>query len=211
MRHQPTVFMIENHHKLWEAITAMLEKQHVAIEYCATYESALRFVRSDAPGCVLVDARAPGMDAVALLNALSDCDTRIPLVVIFGANGGRAAEIAAAGAIESAFGALDRPRSARNIISHGELRRQLAGPASSGIERTDELTPRQREVMSLVVDGLSSKQIAQRLGIAHRTVEVHRANLMKKMHVNSTAELIRTVLCADREGFAEGRSKVLDA
>jgi two-component system response regulator FixJ len=157
------------------------------------------------PGCLVVDVRMPGTDGMQLLNQLHHNHPEIPLIMMSGHGDiPLAVKAIQAGALDF----LEKPFSANTLINAIErcknMRLQEQDKQESGQQippqqrRTREaishLTPREREVLNLLVSGLQNKQIASELGISSRTVEVHRARLKHKLGVRTVTELVRLAM-----------------
>jgi two-component system response regulator FixJ len=168
-----------------------------------TYESGdalLKEASSLAPGCILLDIRMPGMDGLEVQQALRDRGIALPVVIMTGhGDVTLAVQAMKAGAvdfiekpfeksvlleaIERAFERLARSRAAKERANDAQVRLQA-------------LTPREREVLDGLAQGLPNKTIAYDLGISPRTVEIHRANLMTKLDVKSLSEALRIAFAA---------------
>jgi FixJ family two-component response regulator len=150
------------------------------------------------PDCIVSDIRMPGMSGLDLLQRLKESRSTAPLILITG-NGD--IEMAVAAIKNGAFDFIEKPcdegRLLVNVRSAARLGRQQARDAAE-IEklrsRFDTLSPRQRQVMGLAVVGLSNKEIAFRLDISPKTVEIHRAGVMERMDAKSLAELVRVAM-----------------
>ncbi len=173
-----------------------------------TYASGQSFLDQVAPpgaGCALLDLRMPRMSGLELQQEMARRGLTLPVVFVTG-HGDVSAAVAAMklGAldfIEKPYGeaeALEAIRRALTAADRDARRRAMAARASVLLER---LTPREREVLGLVAEGLTSDQIAARLGVATRTVNAHRGALLDKMQARSTIDLLRLLLAAD---FAPG-------
>lgn len=158
-------------------------------------EAFLADWRPDWRGCITMDVRMPGMDGLALLEALgAHCNT-LPVVILTG----HADVPMAIRAMKSgAFDFLEKPYRDDELLA--SIHRALAQHANRVLEADRiagqratlaSLTPREREVMLLIVDGMTNRAIGDRLGISERTVEVHRARVMTKSGAGSLPELIR--------------------
>jgi two-component system response regulator FixJ len=194
----PIVFVIDDQQAVRHALGEMLQVFGYSVE---TFESADLFLQGPAEprtGCIVADVRMPGMDGIELVRELSRRNIALPVVLISGhADVPMAVAAIKAGAedfiekpvddaqllaainrcLARAFSELTREQSL------GELRRQI-----------DRLTPREIEVMDLVVQGFTSGAIAARLGISIRTVESYRVQIMDKMQAPSVAVLVRQAI-----------------
>ena len=189
------VFVIDDDAAVRAAIKRLLMAVGLSVE---TFGSGREFLESklpDVPGCVVLDVRLPGHSGLDLQREFSEQDIHLPIVFITG-HGDIPMSVQAmkAGAVEfltkpfrdqdllDAIGqAIDRDRAAR------KQRAKLAELH----ECADSLTPREREVMTLVVSGSLNKQIALELGTSEKTIKVHRGQVMHKMHADSLADLVR--------------------
>jgi len=196
---KPRIFIVDDDEAVRESLQALLEaKGHSP----STYDSAEAFLaayRTGTPGCALVDLRMPGMDGLALLERLRKVGARLPVVMVTG-HGDIALAVQAmkSGAIDF----VEKPYSNETML---EVVQRALAMAGSGLQevipaeaagRIDGLTPREREVLELLVSGKPNKIIAHELGISPRTVEIHRANMMKRMQADSLSHLVRLALAA---------------
>lgn len=169
------------------------------------FESAETFLDEcgpDAFGCLLLDLRMPGMSGLELQGVMLERGYDLPIVFLTGHADVRQTVIALK---RGAYDFVEKPwdqatlldRVGEAIESHRRARAQLRA-RSTLQRRRSTLTPREAEILELVLEGLSSKHVGRRLGISHRTVEVHRASLMRKLEVGSITELL-TRLAAGSE------------
>ncbi|MBA4099627.1 MAG: hypothetical protein C0484_23000 [Rhodospirillum sp.] len=193
-----TVFVVDDNSVLRDAVRDVLSQQGQDVELFTSSEAFLAVYNDSRRGCLIIDNRLPGMSGVALLERLKSDGANLPSIMITG-HGDTPTAVRAlkAGAIDY----LEKPISYEALIAAVEQalamdrgsanaivrRRELAG-------RLAELTPREHEVLDLVVAGQSSKNIARILGISQRTVENHRAAIMKRANVTSLPDLIRIVM-----------------
>lgn len=157
------------------------------------------------PGCILLDLRMPEMDGMAVLDRLARAGVGMPAVMMTG-HGDMAAAIRAmkAGAVDF----LEKPAEKAVLLAAlSDALDKLAGARdrSSAAQRARSavamLTAREREVLTGLADGLSNKSIAQRLGISPRTVEIHRANVMARLEVQSLSHALRIAFVAGLGGM----------
>jgi FixJ family two-component response regulator len=216
MEAEATVFVVDDDADLRRSVRWLLKTSGLNVE---TFSSAERFLEEydpDAPGCVLVDLRMPGMSGLDLQRRIRDNDWPAPVIIVTGhadvPTAVRALEEGAAAFIEKPFSRRQLMDRIQLAIDQDALARRQRSQRDEIMTRLAHLTARQREVMSLVVAGNTTKAIAARIGASARTVEVHRKQVMAKMQVESLAELValavRHGLCdSDHHGAGSTRSR----
>jgi two-component system response regulator FixJ len=156
------------------------------------------------PACVVSDIRMPGLSGLELQRELSRRDTTVPIILITGhgdiAMAVKAVKDGAFDFIEKPFDDARLVDSIRAAIEAGARQRLRQTEIADLTARASELSPRQREVMRLVAEGLSSKEIALKLDISPRTVENYRAWVMEKMAAGNLADLVRKVVMLQDKG-----------
>jgi RNA polymerase sigma factor (sigma-70 family) len=198
MSNDATVHVIDDDEAVRESLAFLLDSVGIA---STTYPSAETFLEALDPAacaCVVTDVRMPGMSGVDLLRRLGEMHCEAPVVVITGhadvAMAVEAMKLGAVDFIEKPFDDEGLLHSIRNALQHEEKQHALRARRTDISARVAELTPREHEVMTMVTDGKSNKEIAAALGVSAKTVEVHRARVMDKMRADSLAELVRMVL-----------------
>jgi RNA polymerase sigma factor (sigma-70 family) len=189
------VYVIDDESSIREAITSLIRSIGMRVETFGSAQEFMASSRPDAPACLVLDVRMPGLSGLDLQRELTDAGIHIPIIFITG-HGDIPMSVRAmkAGAVEF----LTKPFRDQDLLDaiaqaidrDRELRKQQAGIADLR-DRFERLTPREREVMELVVAGLLNKQIAVRLGISEITVKLHRHQVMEKMKADSLADLVR--------------------
>lgn len=190
-----TVFIVDDDEVLCESLAFLLRSVGLAVQPFATAEAFLAAYEPDQAGCLVTDVRLPGMSGIALQEVLERRRTPLPVILISGfaevPTAVKAMKRGAIDFIEKPFSndvLLDCIRKAMDI---DDERRRKNAARSSVLERIERLSPREREVMHMMVAGTSTKEIAYDLGLSDKTVEVHRSHIMKKMHVSSVVQLVR--------------------
>lgn len=191
-----TIYVVDDDEAVRDSLGALLEAQGHQVKSFASAEDFLRAYRGDMRGCLLVDLRMPGMDGLTLLQRLASSGSKLPVVVVTGhGDVPLAVKAMKAGAVDF----LQKPYGNEAMLD--VVRRALASEVSyedidaeAVTVRLDALTPRERDVLGQLVVGHPNKIIAHELNISPRTVEIHRANLMKKMQADSLSHLVRMAL-----------------
>lgn len=193
------VYVVDDDPGVRESLEALLAADGHAVVTCASAADFLDRFEPAAAACILLDVRLPGMDGLTLLETLGARRQGVP-VVMMTAHGDvpMAARAMRAGAADF----VEKPFPADVLLASlaGAMTRTAAGgeadPAIAA--RFAGLTPREREVMERMVEGLPNKLIAHTLGMSPRTVEVHRGRVMQKTGAGSLAQLVRLAIRAGR-------------
>jgi len=196
---RPTVFVIDDDASIRQAMSEMLQEHGYVVQTYASSEVFLKTGQRDCAGCMVVDARLPGMDGIALIGRLKEAGMHLPAIMITG-HGDVPMAVAAmqAGAVDFLEKPV-RPADLLTSIDRALVLGSSPGQSPSGQaagKRLAGLTVRQQQVMDQVITGHANKEIAARLGISQRTVENHRAAVMKRTKATSLPDLIRHVMHA---------------
>ena len=189
------VFVIDDDASMRDAVSRLLNAVGLTVQ---TFASAREFLAGrlpDVPGCAVLDVRLPGLSGLDLQREMVERGIHIPVIFITG-HGDIPMSVQAmkAGAVEFLTkpfrdqDLLDAVRSGIQLDRQGRKERAELAELRDGLR---QLTPREREVMSLVVAGLLNKQIALRLGTSEKTIKIHRSHVMQKMRADSLADLVR--------------------
>jgi len=189
------VFVVDDDPSVVRSLKRLLRVSGYRVE---AFESAEQFLRCripDIPACLLLDVAMPGLSGLDLQAELARGGFCLPIIFLTGQADIRmtvcAMKAGASDFLTKPFNAGELLNAVESAIERDrEAYRRRSEGAAAG-ERAGGLTPREREVLALVVIGLMNKQIAARLGVAEKTVKVHRARVMEKMRAQSVAELVR--------------------
>src|ERR1700691_1213445 len=194
-KHDPVVFVIDDDRMIRDGLQSLIRSVGLRVEMYASAQDFLGAKRPDAPACLVLDVRMPGLSGLDLQLKLRDRGIPIPIIFITG-HGDIPMSVRAMK--EGAQEFLTKPVRGQDLLDavqkaiarDRELRqeREETGEIRAGFE---SLTPREKEVLELVVAGLLNKQIADRLGMSELTVKTHRAHVMEKTQAESLAHLVR--------------------
>lgn len=202
----PIVFVVDDDLSVRRSTERLIRSVGVEVQTFASAREFLKIPQSERPACLVLDLRLPGLNGMDLQHQLTQSGIQIPIIFITG-HGDIPTSVRAmkAGAVEfltkpfrsrtlldAVRAAIDRDRTACRERSEIKVFRQSYG----------QLTPREREVLPLVADGLLNKQVAAELATTERTVKFHRAHIMQKMRATSLADLVRMV---EKLGIARPR------
>lgn len=197
------VHVVDDDDSVRRSVGFMLKTSGYRVRSFASGAEILKESKSLEPGCVLLDIRMPGMDGLEVQEALQSHGVSLPVIIMTG-HGDVPLSVRAmkAGAIDF----IEKPFEKDVLITAIESGFAVLKRADSGREKAKDaavrlqvLTPREREVLDGLAQGLPNKTIAYDLGISPRTVEIHRANLMTKLEVRSLSEALRLAFAAQEQ------------
>ena len=196
------VFVVDDDASVRQSLKNLVGSVGLRVEAFASAQEFLRSKRIDVPGCLVLDVRLPGLSGLDLQKRMVEACIEIPIIFITG-HGDIPMTVRAmkAGAVEfltKPFRDQDLLDAIQQALERDRMAREQRAEMEELRGRLDSLTPREREVMGLVVAGLLNKQIAGELGTSETTIKIHRHQVMEKMSAGSLAELVRM---ADRLGI----------
>jgi len=199
---EPTVFVVDDDPGVGDSIRILLRSVGLPSEAFRSGNEFLEAYDPERPGCLVLDVRMPGMSGIDLQARLQEMESTLPIIFVT-AHGDvpMAVHAVKAGAVDF----IQKPFRDQELLD--KIQEALDADARIRAQRTDlveirgrlgSLTPRETEVLDLVVAGKPNKNIARALGISQRTVEIHRARVMEKMQVRSVSMLVQLVMKAKK-------------
>lgn len=199
---EPTVFVVDDDGAVRHFLRGLIVSVNLRVQAYASAQEFLEAYQQGSPGCLVLDIRMPGISGLELQQELNARGIDLPIIVLTGHGSVQVAVHAMkAGAIdfiEKPFNnevLLDRVQKAvaKSVNAYEDRLKQ-----DEILRRQNSLTPREHQVLDLVVAGESNKRIARHLQISDKTVEIHRANVMEKMQARSLADLVKMVSTLNR-------------
>src|ERR1700758_626257 len=194
----PTVFVVDDDEAVRSSLRLLLKSVGLAATALPTAQEFLAKYDPQQPGCLVLDVRMPGMSGLELQEQLNVRGAMIPVIFITGHGD---IPMAVEAMQQGAFDFLQKPFRDQDLIDRIQraLEKDRASRAALNErslirERLESLTPREREVLTLVTSGKPNKIMAADLGVSQRTVEIHRARVMEKMGASSLAQLVRMIM-----------------
>jgi RNA polymerase sigma factor (sigma-70 family) len=193
----PIVFVVDDDPSVRRSIKRLIGSVGLQVELFGSAREFLLSKRPDAPSCLVLDIRLPGISGLDFHHELAKANIHIPIIFIT-AHGDIPMTVRAmkAGAVEF----LTKPFREQDLLDATQLalerdRARRQGDAEIAVlrERFESLSPREREVVGMVVSGMLNKQIAAQIGTTENTVKIHRSRAMQKMQANSLADLVKMI------------------
>jgi FixJ family two-component response regulator len=205
---QAIVFIIDDEASIRTALTTLIRSVGWQVQTFGSPQEFLQSKRPDVPSCLILDIRLRGISGLDFQRVLAEANIPIPIIFITG-HGDIPMSVRAmkAGAVEfltKPFRDQDLLDAIPLALDRDRARRQSQTEISNLRDRYEWLTPREREVLPLVVSGLLNKQIAAEIGTSETTVKVHRSQLMRKMGADSLPDLVRM---AEKIGISSAKPK----
>ena len=197
----PRIFIVEDDDAVRESLQLVLESLGHTVSAFASAGAFLEQFNSDLAGCLVLDIRMPGMNGMELQRKLNDSNSMLPIIFVTGHGD---VPMAVEAMQQGAFDFIQKPYREQQLLEKIERALQLDLENRESLQQRQailthlqELTPREMDVLLLMIEGKANKVIAADLDISQRTVEIHRARVMEKLRANSLAHLVRMVMQID--------------
>ncbi|GAB3382345.1 response regulator FixJ [Spongiibacter taiwanensis] len=200
MNEEATVYLIEDDDAVRDSLQLVLESVGYKVDAHSRADSFLERFSPALAGCIVLDIRMPGMNGMELQRQLNNRNSILPIIFVTGhGDVPMAVEAMQRGAVDF----VQKPYREEELLN--KIQQAIAADVEARAalmekqqirQKLEELTPRERQVMELMIEGKANKVIAYDLDISQRTVEIHRARVMEKMAVRSLAHLVRMVMAA---------------
>ena len=194
MESEPVVFIVDDDASVRKGLERLVRSVGLRGKTFASAPEFLQCAASDGPSCLVLDVRMPGVSGLALQETLAAVGHRIPIIFITGHGditmSVRAMKAGAVDFLPKPLNDQDLLEAIQGAIARDQQAREVQAALQAIQQRVDLLTPREHDVLGLVVAGLLNKQIAAELGMSEKTVKAHRAQVMQKMQVSSVAQLV---------------------
>jgi two-component system, LuxR family, response regulator FixJ len=197
------VYVVDDDESMRQALSLLLNTVGYKTAAFASAREFLDKFKADAAGCLVLDIRMPGMSGLELQQHLNKMGSMLPLIFITGHGdvpmAVRAMKEGAFEFVQKPFRDQDLLDRVNHALQQDAQNRSTLAQRADVLQRLESLTPRERQVMDLVVDGAANKVIAIDLGLSERTVEIHRAKVMEKMAARSVAHLVKLQMNLSRD------------
>lgn len=195
MARNPTVWVVDDDDDVRDALSRLLDLNGFTVEPCRSGHELLEQLSPDRPGCVVLDVRMPGFNGLAVQREMGR--RRLPQPVIF-VTGHADVPTTVQAFRADALHLLEKPvteaqlvSAVREALAEDEENRRGRGEREHARALVETLSPREGQVGALVAEGLTSEQIAERLGLSVRTIDMHRSRLLRRLGARTTAEAVR--------------------
>ena len=191
------VFVVDDDPSVRSAIKRLIGSMGLQVELFGSAQEFLASKLPNVPSCLVLDIRLPGISGLALQRQLAEANVQIPIIFITAhSDVPMTVRAMKAGAVEfltKPFGDQDLLDAIHLALERDRGRRRQEAELTALRERFELLSPREREVVAMVVSGMLNKQIAAQIGSAENTIKVHRGRAMEKMQANSLADLVKMI------------------
>jgi len=199
----PIIFIVDDDLAVRDSLRMLVRRLGLRIQTYPSAEAFLEEYTSDAPGCLVLDMSMGGMTGLDLQKQLLAQGAGIPIIFITGygdvSTAVQATKSGAIDFIEKPFDPEVLLERIRDAIERDTKMRQARAQNDTVLKRLRSLSPREHEVMRLVISGKTSREIAQKLCRSEKTIKAHRLHLMKKLHTRTSTEMVRMALTAQKD------------
>lgn len=215
-QNSPSVFVVDDDKQFLDSLVVLLEALGYCVRGFSNPKSFLQYYRAEMPGCLVLDIRMPRQSGLQMYEQLVHENKRLPVIFITAhADVSTAVAAMKSGAVEFLEKPFDRDtlsNRVQNALSLDAERRQKDAEFSAIADRIEQLNDRERETLALIQEGETNKAMAARLYLTERAVEMRRSTLMKKLGVNSLAELLELttthrILTEQRSSLDQNQSR----
>jgi RNA polymerase sigma factor (sigma-70 family) len=208
---EPVVLVVDDDASMRASLRRLLTVARLNVELYSSGKEFLAEAKLDRPGCLLLDVSMPAMSGLEVQACLNQKGVSLPVIFLTGT---ATIPIAVTAMREGAVDFVEKPFQNDDLLARVRLaiarhhrHQEIDEERHVALQHLTKLTPREREVLELIVAGKTNKEIARVLGASHRTIEIHRLHLMEKMMASTLADLVRMRLLAGDHG----RNRSLEA
>lgn len=193
-----TVYVVDDDPSMRDSLRWLIESVGLRVDAFPNADAFLEQFHNDTPGCLVLDVRMPGTSGMELLDMLKNRGVHMPIIIISGHGdvpmAVQALKRGAMDFLEKPFRDQELLEQVSRAIEMDQNQRKRQASVSGIRARLEKLTPREREVMVMVVGGYANKQVANRLGLSEKTIEVHRSRVMGKMQAKTLPCLVKMAI-----------------
>jgi len=197
MINSQSVYIVDDDAAVRDALSILVKSVNLDAKEYSSADQFLSEYDQQPPGCLITDVYMPGIDGVALQKRLIDMGSQIPMIVMSGHGD---IPLAVNMIRNGALNFIEKPFSNHQMLEHIQQALKLDKERRSMADKSDQsqkyyatLTPREKEVLEYLISGVSNKVIAARMSISPRTIETHRANVLRKMNSESVVSLVQEI------------------
>lgn len=197
---EQTVYVVDDDEDVRDSLVELIRSVGLRVQPCASAHEFLDQYKAPSAGCLVLDIRMPGMSGLELQAVLKERQLTLPIIFITGHGdvpmAVQAMKDGAAEFMQKPFRDQDLLDRISKALEQDRRHRKVLEQRQSLAELIENLTPRERQIIDLVIEGQPNKVIAKKLGISDRTVEIHRSHAMQKLEASSVAELVKIMIRA---------------
>lgn len=195
MQAGPVVYVVDDDASVRNSLSSLFRSVDFSVEGFSAAGDFLKHKRADAPSCMVLDVRMPGLNGLDFQADLTEAGIEIPIVFLTGRGdiqmSVRAMKSGAIDFLTKPYREQDMLDAVTTALERDRKRREARRLTSDIRARFDTLSTREKQAMSFLASGLMNKQVAEKMGLAEITVKIHRGSIMRKMHAKSFADLVK--------------------